>query len=761
MVFQNQFSLSLELTRLLPPIKWATDKTVDAIMTRARDLSNSGSDIVVEEDLARVFGRCRISDALTSSFKTVITQSTSNTPILEAIMLQAGPGPTLIRAFQDSHYFSTVVQLSLLVWTFSASNLATAIADALRERSEGAPSTSGLQTTPSRTGILGVLRACESQTSAFNWNMMLNAVSTVLGYGTSPAPTDFPSFILRGLLDMFPMVQTLPNDRFIHIQIPVSDGGQSGTCALIVWAHHVLDLTVLVIVRGRDGSLTRDFRFGASDLEQVLIEEVAADNEASLTILDSHKEHLLTIKPVPYEDIALIGTIRKAPARGWGNTLFSDYLRGNHNFRADCVAIVSDMRIVTTAFAFLVAKHLFKDIGPTGHMTAERKAMYLLAYSVDEERLLEASRFLFDSPHIYREEVENFVAQYKSKALNHNLLRPASLAACSKKNQSRPDRETTLAHEWSSLCDYARRVATFLIALAHVTNLEDREDLMFARADLWEMRAHSVVQQLEDWTGETALYVEDESWLSALAVPLISHQDHVFDLPWDKICLVSDKGWSVWIATLGNTDPTYTLAGSVRIGKGSPCRKGIWKSGIWDNMPRFRSQAWENPSPRVESCGQVASLRCSRKVTLETPFCGEGDDVFLVCARLRLELPGHSHSIPRFGYKQLQNNLWKTHLSRQCSHRSQSGKEITLGMDIATIAGFGNTPFDERILIYLTAHSIGARWLALATARSTYRASYDNGVLHERQCFLRGNDCCFQCTIDQVAAEPGKWFVIL
>lgn len=574
MVFQNQFALSLELTRLLPPIKWATDKTADAIMTRARDLRHSGSDIVVEEDLARVFGRCRISNALTSSFKNIITKSTSNVPILEAIMLQGGPGPTVVRAFQDSYYFSTVVQLSLLVWTFSANYLATAIADALRERSEGAPSTSGLQSTPGRLGILGVLRACESQTSAFNWNMMLNAVSTVLGYGSDPAPMEFPAFVLRGLLDMFPMVQTLPNDRFIHIQIPVGDGSESGTSALIVWAHHVLDLTVLVIARGHDGSLTRNFRFGASDLEQVLIEEVAADNEASLTMLDSHKEHLLTIKPVPDEDDALIGSIRRAPARGWGNALFSDCLRGSRAFRPDCLAIIRDMRTVTTAFAFLIIKHLVKETDHGGNKAAEEDVRYS-EYTVDEERLLEASRFFFDSSHIRRGEVESFVAQYKSKALNEELLRPASLAASVRGDLSPADREWLIQDQWSILCRYTKMFATFLIALAHVANLEDCEDLLFARVDLDDMSEHPVVQQLEDWTGETTLYVKDEVWLQALAVSFTSHRYYVWSLPWDKTCLVSEKGWSAWISTLGNIDPAYTLAGSVRIGRGSPCRKGV------------------------------------------------------------------------------------------------------------------------------------------------------------------------------------------
>ena len=168
MAFTSQFALSLELTRLLPPLKWAADKTADAIMAKARELRNSGSDIVVEEDLANVFGRCRISRTLASSFKTIITRSTSNVPLVESIMLQGGPGPTVVRAFQESHYFSMVVQLSLLVWTLGTNDLATVIADVLRKRSEGAPSTPGLQSSPSREGILGVLRACEVQTSAFN-----------------------------------------------------------------------------------------------------------------------------------------------------------------------------------------------------------------------------------------------------------------------------------------------------------------------------------------------------------------------------------------------------------------------------------------------------------------------------------------------------------------------------------------------------------------------------------------------------------------
>lgn len=255
MAFTNQFALTVELTRLLPPIGWAANKAINSVMNRARELRHSGSDIVAEEDLTMAFGRCRISQALTSTFKTVLTKSSSQIPLLEAITLQAGPGPTVLRAFQESPYFAMVVQLSLLAWTLKSDDLATAIAESLRKRVEGAPSSSILPSSPDQQSIMGVLQAIERQTTAFNWNLMLNAVSATLDYTADEAPQGFPQFVLQGLIDMFPMVQTLPNDRFIHIQFPVNLCGSNEISALVVWAHHVLDLTVLIRVRKKKNEL--------------------------------------------------------------------------------------------------------------------------------------------------------------------------------------------------------------------------------------------------------------------------------------------------------------------------------------------------------------------------------------------------------------------------------------------------------------------------------------------------------------------------
>ena len=732
-------------------------------MSRARDLRHSGSDIVVEEDLASIFGRCRISLTLTSSFKTVVTKSASNVPLVERITLQGGPGPTVIRAFQESPYFAMVVQLSLLVWTFHAGYLATAITDALHKRLEGAPSSSGLQSTPDRQGILKVLQACESQTSAFNWNMMLNAVSTTLEYESNNAPLDFPCFVLQGLLDMFPMVQTLPHDRLIHIQIPVGENVESGISTLVVWAHHVLNLTVLVRHRGNKGQSATNIRFGGSDSDQVLIEEVTADDEASIVMLDSQREHLLTIRPEPDAEDGLIGSLRRIPVRGWGNTLFPDHLGNLHFFRTRSQAVIEDLQMVTSAFAFVIARNLVRDETDRHGDEDGTKMRRQIAYKVDEQRLLQASRFLFDNPRISQGAINSFVAQYSFKALDEGLPRPPALEATSRANVPEEKYESIVKDEWNITTTFLRQLSIFMLALAHVVSLEDCEDLKFAGFAFGSMHEHPLAQQLEDWNGEDTLRITDVAWLQAVAVPLLGHRTHVWNLRWAKVCLISDGGWSAWISTFGGLDPAYISVSSVHLSRGSPCRNGVWKSGIWDIHNDYLD--FQSDPERAESCGQASSLRCAEKVTLDSPYCGEGNDVFVVCARLRVHrATPHQRPVHPVGYKSLQRSLWWAELSKGCSHGSRAGKDVKLAIGCATIAGFGNYLKDteEWILIYLTAHSVGARWLALVTVQwITVCNDEETSVLGSRQILLRGSDCCYQCAIDQAAAQPGKWFIIL
>ena len=117
MPLNSGFQLSVELTNVFGGAVAAVSVVKDLI-SFSRELKKSGSDIVVEEDLADIFGRGRVVPNLKAKFKEVILAKTGITPIHGdcVIQLQYGPGPTVNRAFTDQggRYLSTVIQLSWL-----------------------------------------------------------------------------------------------------------------------------------------------------------------------------------------------------------------------------------------------------------------------------------------------------------------------------------------------------------------------------------------------------------------------------------------------------------------------------------------------------------------------------------------------------------------------------------------------------------------------------------------------------------------------
>lgn len=152
-------------------------------------------------------------------------------------------------------------------------------------------------------------------------------------------------------------------------------------------------------------------------------------------------------------------------------------------------------------------------------------------------------------------------------------------------------------------------------------------------------------------------------------MPLLCQRTNIWKLPWEKVCLISERGWSAWISIFGDTDPVYVAKGSVSIRRGSPCRNGVWKTGIWDAQQGTCSFLTE--PQRAETCGQTASLRCAEKVTLDRTYCGEGEDVFWVCARFRFHgNVQQKNFIQRVGYRELHKPLWWAQDTKRCAHGS-------------------------------------------------------------------------------------------
>ncbi|KAI4196527.1 MAG: hypothetical protein LQ350_006510 [Teloschistes chrysophthalmus] len=428
------------------------------------------------------------------------------------------------------------------------------------------------------------------------------------------------------------MVQSLPSDRMIHVQIPVGKHISSGVSALVVWAHHVLDLTVVVQLCGERGLPKRYERFGSADVHQVFIEEVAAECDASITLLDAQQDILLRITSEPDEEDRLISSVRRIPARGYGNTLFEDHIRRFFPGRKETKAIIQELQKVTSAFAIIIARNLDKvetQFDIDNNVTRRRNGM---KHYVDEDRLLQASRFLFDNAHLSHQDIDGLVAQYSGSPLQDTLPQPAALESAAWAQSQTPIHDVDIEDNWYFACAHARDLSILAISLAHVTNPEDCENLRFVDVEISSIREVALGQQLLDWNGRDALRITDDAWLQALAVPPAGYQTQLRSLPWHNICLISDRGWSAWISTLAQHDPEQIKAGSITLSRGSPCRNGVWKSAICD--PSESLQSWTNPS-RAESYGQVAHLRCAKKVTLDKPDCSEGVDAFFVRARLR------------------------------------------------------------------------------------------------------------------------------
>lgn len=132
MPFSTQVSFSVELSKSLP-IRSVVSYSAESAVKLFRALRRSGSDFLVEEDLAAIFGRGKIEPSLEHEFRDAV-EIASFTPLYaeSSTVLDAGLGPTLVRALKDRYYMALVIQLSFLVWMHKETTLATALVETMR-----------------------------------------------------------------------------------------------------------------------------------------------------------------------------------------------------------------------------------------------------------------------------------------------------------------------------------------------------------------------------------------------------------------------------------------------------------------------------------------------------------------------------------------------------------------------------------------------------------------------------------------------------
>lgn len=255
MPFQSQFSLSLELAKVLP-VREIINAGVEQIIRLVRELKRGGSDFLIGEDLANIFGRGRIEHLLEEDFrKAVRIGSVQPLYVDSPIALDSSPGAMVRRALKDRFYLSSVIQLSFLMWMHEETSLAAALAEGMLSRYES--KVQGATSDPDYEGILKTLQACSQQTGQYRWDNLCTLIETCFKKLTqwfcitnSPLKK-LSSNMLLGAMDYLYMVQTLPEDRLIMVN------SQTGLVPMVIWAHYILGLNVLI-----KSSLDGDVVFG-------------------------------------------------------------------------------------------------------------------------------------------------------------------------------------------------------------------------------------------------------------------------------------------------------------------------------------------------------------------------------------------------------------------------------------------------------------------------------------------------------------------
>ena len=257
------FQLAFELTKAFP-VRAIVNSVGTRLWGLAVDLQRSGSNIVVEIELAEIFGRGRLDSGLEVRFRNLVKNG-AFVPIHQGceIGFDSRPGPSMNNALQDRYFLATMVQPSFLGWVHNREQLSSLVDRCMRKRyemgvREASPG-------PGSESITAMIAVCSSQSSSFDWSQYTQQVEAVLktalpSHQFSPDYLRLTPSLLLGAMDYLYLVQRFPEER----RILISD--EVGSITMIIWAHYILGLTVCI-----KGALERPLIFGNAGTPHVTI----------------------------------------------------------------------------------------------------------------------------------------------------------------------------------------------------------------------------------------------------------------------------------------------------------------------------------------------------------------------------------------------------------------------------------------------------------------------------------------------------------
>ena len=542
---------------------------------------NSGSDAVTEADLTTLLGKVIIDEKLARSFEHNVRAASKMKDLAGSIMLRVGAGPTMQAAFQSrsrSGLFAMVVQCSFLAWLHENDTLAAAFVAhyqriALASPSEEAPSY------PDQDHIHSVLRACQEQSAAFDWEQRVYAAADRLGFVYEVGGMRYPErwfatlpidkAIFQALIEFLPLVSRFREKYSIVIRSN-REVKQIGICAIAVWVHDILGLNMEVrfVERGKTVNFHQPYSSSAECSVSILIgEDKAVLDKQPHAVLFSASEHsvgeVFTIRRMD-EDVQL-KSLPLERAYGSGAHAFLA-------FRHCSEALIKELVLMTCGYALYVADWLRygdardeKDV-PVGGRTN-------LPVLITETVLCKAATYLFEYlPTVAATEL-TYESMQDRKAPTPMLDEvPPILAELKFSRQER---------YWKEFRRIIIEQAAMLLAFCHVVDLDNCKEFSFIGC----REPPSFAKVLKEWDHKSPLVVSADTWFVSVVQQFDQDPDHhpAYLLAACGKSLVCRSGWSVYVNTIDLLDPGRLLVGGICIQAGVPVCDGIVKHKTVDD----------------------------------------------------------------------------------------------------------------------------------------------------------------------------------
>ena len=558
---QSNFQLSRELSHVFS-VREVVKSTFNAAVQFAGDLQKSGSDIIVEEALAAIFGRGRVNSKIVEQFKKNILRNPSFVSLYKdcEIGLDTRPGPTVNRAIQykDRGYLSTVIQLSMLGWMQDRETLAVALVEgmATRYRMKLPDATPD----PDIERVKGTLAACSAQTSAFSWNEYRQSVEFRIRERYPYLAEDHPGEVaitpttLLAAMDYLYLAQSLPEDRKVTLS------NQKGFITLIIWAHHLLDL--VVIVNGVPGG---NLIFGEGSpsiiIQWIPNAKVLADPE--ICLLDSDMKVILKTEPDHFRS-GMLEAHERHPLQGLGTTL----LRRTFSVYTTAVRdnpLCLEAAQWTTVMALLLSEKTHRVGSLNNHFTK---------LILDRWRIITSARMIFHDIDFDEEAVNTYIS--KAAAMLPPL--PSSIPPAMRMWEERLEADGK-AILISGMQKLLRHLSGTILIFAFVSGVEHCAQLPLILDPT--LAAATPFSSANLYQSGHDLKIGEHDLLYAVARMLVGsrfeHEEKAGDM---TVFLISDFGWSVFLRAIGDGDPSTVNPELIYIKQGVPAKCIYWGTKI-------------------------------------------------------------------------------------------------------------------------------------------------------------------------------------